>query len=58
MESRGKPPVKTLELSTIAILALLALWIAYKIGRFVLRLLAGLLVLALVIYLLWWFFTR
>lgn len=50
--------MKTLELSTIAILALLALWIAYKIGRFVLRLLAGLLVLALVIYLLWWFFTR
>lgn len=50
--------MKTYELAGATILALLALWIAYKIGKFVLRLLAGLLVLALAIYLLWWFFTR
>lgn len=47
-----------LELVLASILALLLLWIAYKIGKFVLRLCAGLLVLGAAAYLLWHFVLR
>lgn len=44
---------------TLGILALLLLlWIAYKIGKIVLRILAGLLFLGLIGYALWFFLLR
>lgn len=44
---------------TLGILALLlVLWIAYKIGKIVLRILAGLLFLGLIGYALWFFLLR
>jgi len=44
---------------TLGILALLlVLWIAYKIGKIVLRILAGLLFLGLIGYALWYFLLR
>lgn len=43
----------------LGVLALvLVLWIAYKIGKIVLRILAGLLFLGLVGYALWYFLLR
>lgn len=39
-------------------LLVLVLWVAYKIGKVVLRILAGLFFLSLVVYAVWYFFLR
>nr|WP_320131941.1 hypothetical protein [uncultured Holophaga sp.] len=47
-----------LELTVLAIALLLLLWVAYRIGRFLVRLLFGLVALGLIVYGIWYFLIR
>lgn len=50
--------MSAIQLTLGILLLLLVLWIAYKIGKIVVRILAGLLFLGLVGYALWYFLLR
>ena len=47
-----------LQIVILVSLLVLVLWVAYKIGKVVLRILAGLLFLSLALYAVWYLFLR
>jgi len=58
MSHTGLIHLSTAEMIIIALLILLVLWVAYRIGRIILRIVAGLLFLGLVGYGIWYLFFR
>lgn len=56
MGRKGKTPVILWILSAVVLLA--GLWLAYKIGRIVLRIAAGLAFMAFIAALIWYIFLR
>lgn len=50
--------MKPLHLAAYIVLALLGIWIAYKIGKFLLRLVVGLAVLGMAAFVVWHFLHR
>jgi len=52
------PPLTTFQMTIAAVCLVLLLWVAYRIGRVILRLVAGLLFLGLVAFGIWYLFIR
>ena len=52
------PPLTPLQTAALAVFLVLLLWVAYRIGKAVLRVVAGLLFLGLTATLIWYLFIK
>ena len=52
------PPLTPFQMTIAAVCLVLLLWVAYRIGRVILRLVAGLLFLGLLVFGIWYLFIR
>ena len=52
------PPLTPLQMGLAAACLLLLLWVAYRIGKVILRLVAGLLFLGLLVFGIWYLFIK
>jgi hypothetical protein len=52
------PPLTHVQMAVAAVGLVLLLWVAYRIGRVILRLVAGLLFLGLLVFGIWYLFIK
>jgi len=52
------PPLTPFQMTIAAVCLVLLLWVAYRIGRVILRLVAGLLFLGLLVFGIWYLFIK